>query len=441
MAALQDFVSDQAPPGATTTQVGTNGLPQWYQDYIQGTAGKAVDIGNQMLQAPIPQQSTAGFNQDQINAFQGVNNNQGSWKPAVDAAGGVLGQSVGKSGTAFDTAGNTFGGIGEGIGTNFGAANSALSGVMGNVNGRLATAGSTLSGVMDPTKKLVNQAQTAVAGNAEQFPDNFSQYMSPYTMSVVNEIGRLGNQNFSEKIMPQIMSSMISSGQFGSERNADVLGRAARDAQLGITGEQSKALESGYGTAGNLFNADANRTQQQQKMQGDTALQGASTVANAGIGVGNAQGALAQTAGSTGAAVGNAMVNSATGQAGALTALGNAQTNLGASIGNTGINQAGALTALGKNTSELGYTDAGALNTVGNQQQALQQTGLDTAYNNEVNAQTHDLNTINNVNNVVRNLQLPTNATQITNAPVAGAGVTASPITTAGQGINTVLKP
>ncbi len=84
-------------------------------------------------------------------------------------------------------------------------------------------------------------------------------YMNPYTADVTNEIGRLGNQNFTNNILPQINSQFTGNGMFGSSRNAVALGRAGEATQADITGQQSQALQQGYGQALNAYQTDQAR--------------------------------------------------------------------------------------------------------------------------------------------------------------------------------------
>lgn len=312
MATMSPLYAAQQPLTSTQSLASTTSVPDWYSEYIKGIAGKGLELAGQADQNPIPQQSIAGFTPDQQQAFQQIRQNQGSWQPLT-----------------------------QGAGQSFQGANQAATGAAG-------------------------QANAAVAGPAQNFVDPGVQqkYMSPYTSSVVNEIARLGNQNFDENVMPKINASMIGSGQFGSTRNATVLGQAGRDVQQNISGQQASALESGYTTAGNLFNQDANRTQQQQQLQGQTALAGGQLQAGTGISAGQGMGALAQT-------------------------------------------QAG-----------LGLQDAQALQASGQQQQQLQQTGLDTDYNNLVARNQAGWNNLNNLNSIVRGAQLPTTQTGVTQGPL-----------------------
>lgn len=322
---LSGITNPTPAPPATTSAASSSGLPDWYTQYIQGIAGQATAAGQAASQIQAPQRSVADFTPDQTQAFSQVRANQGAWRPYVDAASGA-----------------------------FGAANGAA-----------------------------GAANSAVAGPAETLPGNIASYMSPYTDSVVKEIGRLGNQNFNENIMPTVNSSMIGSGQFGSERNADVLGRAARDSAANTLGQQAGALEAGYSTAGNLFNQDANRIQQQQQLQGSTALAG---------------GAL--------------------------------QTQAGQDMG-----------ALGRTVSALGLGDAQAMQAIGQQQQGLQQTALDTGTANQEANANWDWSNLNNMSSLIRGQQLPQSTTAAQSGPLSQTQYMTAPLNQLTQGVNNVLAP
>lgn len=323
MSGFFDYLFQDQPVLGTQTASSATNSPDWYNDYIRGIGGKAAELAGRDATQPIPQQSVAGFTPDQQQAFAQIRANQGAFRPYTDAASGQFGAASGQAGAAT----------------------------------------------------------AAVAGPAANFTQNWQQYMSPYTQSVVNEIARLGTQNFSENVMPQINASMIGSGQFGSTRNADVLGRAARDTQQNITGQQASALESGYATAGNLFNQDANRQQQQQQLQAQTAL-------------------------------GSGALFNATGQ------------NFG---------------ALGQAVSQLGYGDAQTLQASGQQQQQLDQLGLDTAYNNQVSRNNYDWSTLDRLNSLTRGMQLPTTSTAMNTGPLSRA-YSPAPLTQLGTTVGSLFS-
>lgn len=306
-----------APGNVTSTTGGTNGLPDWYQGYLQTIGNSALSLADSQSNMDIPAMSVAGFTPDQLQAFQQVRDNQGNWKPFLDEAG------------------------------------------------------QTAAGIAPGAANLVQSAQNAVAGPAQTWNnDAATQYMSPYTSQVVDNIQRLGLRNLNENLLPAVQDQFIGGGQFGSTRNADILGRTVRDASTDINGQVSQALNQGYTNAQTAFTNDANRTQQQQQLQGNTALQGASALTSAG------------TAG------------------------------------------AQQLGALGQATAGLSLNDTQALGATGAQQQALEQQGLNTSYTNMTNLNNFDWATLNNLNSVVHGLQLPTNPVQTSNTPIPGGQYT-----------------
>ena len=97
------------------------------------------------------------------------------------------------------------------------------------------------------------QTATALA------PANIAQYMNPYTESVVEEIGRLGQEQISRNLSPQATAAAVGSGQFGSTRGARVLGDVINAAMQNIRGQQLGALQTGYQSALAASQADLAR--------------------------------------------------------------------------------------------------------------------------------------------------------------------------------------
>jgi len=93
----------------------------------------------------------------------------------------------------------------------------------------------------------LNQA-ASLTGQAAQGP-NINQFMNPYTQDVVNQIGILGQRNIQENLSPQATAGAVGTGQFGSQRGAQVLGNTLRDAATNITAQQEQALQQGYQNA------------------------------------------------------------------------------------------------------------------------------------------------------------------------------------------------
>lgn len=330
---LSYLFNGQQPSGVDTSAAASNGMPTWYQQYINGIAGKATQIAGNQANMPVPAQSVADFTPDQLQAFQNTRNSQGMWKP-------YLGDAV-----------------------------NAGSSIIGN------------------SSDLINKAQDAVAGPSQSWGTNAAQaYMSPYINQVVDNIQRLGLRNLNENLIPGVQDQFIGSGQFGSTRNADILGRTVRDASTDINGQVANALNQGYANAQTMFTQDANRQQQQQQMQGSTALAGANAATSAG-------------------------------QA-----------------------QASTMGALGQTMQQLNLNDNQQLAAIGGQQQGLNQNVLNTDYTNQTNANNFDWNTLNNLNSVVRGLQLPQTTSQTMNSPATTQNGMYSGSVMSGLGALSTLK-
>ena len=93
----------------------------------------------------------------------------------------------------------------------------------------------------------LNQATDVATGAAGALDIN--QYMNPYTSGVVDEIGRLGQKNFTDILAPNAVAGAAGSGQFGSRRGMQIYGDVARDSARATTGQQATALQSGYQNA------------------------------------------------------------------------------------------------------------------------------------------------------------------------------------------------
>lgn len=350
------------PDGTFSQNTATStDLPQWYKTYTQNLASSASSLANANNTAPLPAQSVAGFNPTQKAAFDAVTANQGVWQPGLQTATDLSGQIAPTAAKFIDYA-------------------------QGAVGAPAMVTG-------DAIQPWAQGAQDAASGSAATWDKNYQQYLNPYTSEVVDNIARLGKRNWEDTIMPGVNSSMIGSGQFGSTRNADILTRAGLSANQDILGQQFNALQSGWTTSAGIFANDANRVQNQQQMQ-----------ANAALGGGNLmQGALSADA--------NRVQNQ--GQIQANTALSGANASTNAL--NTASDNAGALAQM---YQTLGQNDANALLATGNQQQALQQKGYDTAFGNAQFARTDPWTQLTNAQNVANNIKLPGTTT----SSVSGQG-------------------
>ena len=225
---------------------------------------------------------------------------------------------------------------------------------------------------------------------------NINQYMNPYNEQVTNRIAQLGARNLSENILPQISSDFIKAGGYGSTRQRDLVGRAARDTQESILGQQAQALQSGYSQGLGASAADLSRygqlagtagslgTQQQQLLQG--AASGISGVGQAGAGFSGSDAARRLQAGQGMFGIGQANIQASQADLARMLAAGQGQAGIGAGLGNlmqaNAANQLAAGQAnigLGQSTQQMNLRDAAALQAVGESGQAQQQRGIDAS--------------------------------------------------------------
>lgn len=160
--------------------------PDWYNQYMTGMASKGASVANNA--------SYVGATPLQQQAFDGVTGESNTYKPQLAAAGQTLGGAAGMA--------------------------SPLSAGLPYLN----------SATTDPSQRAQG-------------------YMNPYMQKVVDNIGDMGQRNIRDNLVPQSEAGAIASGQFGSQRNAQVLGQTLSNADRDITNAQSTALQAGYQNA------------------------------------------------------------------------------------------------------------------------------------------------------------------------------------------------
>jgi hypothetical protein len=208
----------------------------------------------------------------------------------------------------------------------------------------------------------LQMAQPYLGAAGQSAAQTVGQYMNPYTEQVVNRIGQLGTRTLQEQVLPGIEGEMIRAGQFGGTRQAELTGRAIRDAIEGISAQQSSALQQGYGQA-------------QQAAQTDLARQ--AQLASTAGGLGGAQQQALLGAGSQMADIGQTYGALTQAQQQMLTDLGKSS---GALYGQDTSNQLTAaqqMASIAQQRQNQELAGAGALQQIGAQQQALAQKNLD----------------------------------------------------------------
>ena len=95
------------------------------------------------------------------------------------------------------------------------------------------------------------QAAQATAAQAAQgiTPERIQALLNPYTSNVVDEMGRLSQQNVQRNLLPTMKAGFVGTGGLGSQRYAGALGQSMADIQAGLTGQQYGALSKGYSEA------------------------------------------------------------------------------------------------------------------------------------------------------------------------------------------------
>jgi hypothetical protein len=210
----------------TSSQTATTTAPSYYTNYLNNLATQGTSAAQNA--------QYVGAQPLQQKAFEDVQQNVGNYQPTLQNAQGTLGQATNVS--PLDAAQPYF----------------------NNAN--------------------VDQSQLA------------QQYMNPYTQDVVNSIGTLGQRNIQQNLAPQATAGAVGSGQFGSQRGAQVLGQTIQNANTDILAQQNQALQTGYQNA--MLNAQKQQALQAQLGQtaGNLSNTNQSNLINATIAGGNLAG-------------------------------------------------------------------------------------------------------------------------------------------------------
>lgn len=342
------FLFGGNPPSAVNqTTSDTAQLPAWYQTYLEGLMGTANTIAAQ----PYPQYSgprVADFNPTQQSAFQMVGN-------LPNATSGMLNNASNSLSNASNV--NVQNAVAP-----YAAASTGYNPLL------------TAQPYLDSTSGYMNASANAMT------PQNLQNWMSPYTNNVVQGLTNTANQNWNQTIMPSIQDAFTSAGQYGSGRNAQILGQAANQFQTNLEGQVSNALQSGYNTAGTLAGQQAGVLGQ----LGNLGLGQASTAAGAA----GSEAGILQGAGQ--------LSGTAAQQQGAL--------NLG---------QTSAAGTLAEIQQQIALQNAAAQQQVGTQQQNLSQQNLDTAYQDFVNQAMWPQQQADFMSSIIRGLPTPGTSTTV----------------------------
>lgn len=348
-----DFLTEGKPveavPVSSTQQTI---LPDWYTNYAMDILANQKAIAARPFQEYVDASGkviprVADFAPDQQAGFEATRQGAFTFRPEL--------------GTASTKTQDVFGRSGLGAAQPYFGQAAGMSGLAaatpGLQQGAGYVAGSTNALGLQMAQPYLQQAGQSAA-------QTVGQYMNPYTEQVVNRIGQLGTRTLQEQVLPGIESEMIRAGQFGGTRQAELTGRAIRDAMEGISAQQTAALQEGYGQA-------------QQTAQADLARQ--AQLASTAGGLGGAQQQALLGAGSQMADIGQTYGALTQAQQQLLADLGKSTGALYNADTSNQLAAAAQLASIAQQRQQQELTGAGALQAVGAQQQALAQRNLDIA--------------------------------------------------------------
>tara|TARA_R110000764_G_scaffold232523_1_gene324999 strand:- start:10 stop:1653 length:1644 start_codon:yes stop_codon:yes gene_type:complete len=329
-----------SPQSATSYTTANTETPKWMQDAIYNQVNWAQNLANRPYESyDLP--TVAGLSPLQQQAFTGIENQQGNYQAAFDAAAtGVAGQYEQDTGTALaasqaallnpakdsmigrdlNAAESLFDQAGEynmrgvrpmireaGNMSGYDAASSGLDNAASfnmrgvrpmmreasNMSGlataspNLQLAGTTTAEAL--SDRAINAANPYLEQASRSSVSDVDQYMNPYQTNVLDAIAQQGERNLTENLLPAVSDSFIKAGQFGSRNMGEFGSRALRDTQESILREQAPLLQQGYNQALQASAADKSRQGTLAGTAGSVAgadlsrvLQGGSQYANIG---------------------------------------------------------------------------------------------------------------------------------------------------------------
>ena len=254
------------PQTATSYTTSSTETPKWMQDAIYNQIQVAQNLANAPYQ-PYLMPTVAEMSPLQQQAYQKVQEEQNAWAPDMNAA------SIGMKANA-----EAPGGAAAALPYQTQAASmSGLDAAMPWLNQAAGTSG-------------VNAAQPYLQQAGQSSVANIQDYMNPYTTQVTDRIAELGARNLTENLLPGVSDSFVRAGSFGGTRMGEFGSRALRDTQDSILGQQSQALQAGYGQALGTSQADQARQAQLASTAGNLTQAQQAALSN----IGQQTGALTQ---------------------------------------------------------------------------------------------------------------------------------------------------
>ena len=160
------------------------------------------------------------------------------------------------------------------VATNFGAQQPTFQGALSTLG---CAANKNIAGAAQP---YLNQALNTNTGQLAQC------YMSPYITSAVNQMSDIANRNIQQNLDPMATAGLVGSGQFGSQRGAQVLGQVRANALQCLNNSIANMENTGYNQALNAATQRQSLLNQLASTAGTTTAECARAKQAAGLGMG-----------------------------------------------------------------------------------------------------------------------------------------------------------
>mgnify|MGYP003626902114 FL=1 len=319
----------------------------------------------------LPEQMLAGFNPDQRAAFDLAVSGIGSYKPYLERATALTEEGVGALQGSLEATRGLAGEIPGAIAPGQEALARGMSGADIAANNARASTAEAQRALQEASGFGLESARAGIAGLA---PEAAAGYMNQFEDAAVQQaLADIARQGELQK--QNVAFQAEQSGAFGGSRQAiaeQELGRNVLE-QQGRTAAQMRQ-------AG--FDAAANRALQSAQAMGQLGQIGSSAAANAAQAGGQLGLSAEQLAQESAFQSGNLGLQSANlGLSGIQAGLGAQQQAAGIGQGISGLGQ--QMAGLGQLGQQMNLQDINTMSTVGQQQQAQTQAGLDTAYQNQ----------------------------------------------------------
>jgi hypothetical protein len=370
-----------------SNQQTTTSAPDYYNNYLSGIASKgqtAVDNAQYVGAQPL-----------QTKAFTDINTSAGSTQPQFQQGQNLADQSGAAASNITGAASNYLqaGTSNSPLSTLQPFAQSAMANTGAQAGQPLIGQGASISGLDAANPYLLHAAGNDVGQMAQQ-------YMNPYLQNQIQSTSDLAQRNIQQNLDPMATAAAVGSGQFGSQRGAQVLGQVNEQAQQDLNNTIANMQGSAYGQALTAAGQQQNLLGQLGSTAGNLANTQASNLITGGTNLGNLQQGANTTAANLGATASNAQ--QAQNQAN-LTA-GQTAGNLATSQANA-LNQAGlAKGTLASQAGTQNLADINAESTLGGQQQTIEQ-----------NKQLFPLNNLSTLSGMLRGYNVPTTTTTTAN--------------------------